>query len=99
MTEDLDEHWRNGARTELKRRLDIQLYDFKYSLGHSTYYEAWNSSGLVMGSIHEMQMYGLLSVEETRAYQVQVRTAFAEVHPSDLELFDQIWMWEPTEND
>lgn len=90
-----DEPWHTGARVELKRRLDLQLFDFKHSLGHSTYFEAWNAAGLVMGSIHEMQKYGLLTPAEVAEYQAQVRSAFAEAQPGDLTLFDQLWMWDP----
>jgi hypothetical protein len=94
-----DDRWHTGARLELKRRLDVQLFDFKYSLGHSTYYEAWNGAGLVMGSIHEMQDYGLLTPDEVADYQTQVRSAYAEAQPADLALFDQIWMWDPLNHD
>ena len=90
-----DERWHTGARVELKKRLDVQVFDFNYSLGHSTSFEAWNAAGLVMGSIHDMQEYDLLTLVEVAKYQAQVRTAFAEAHPADLALFDQIWMWDP----
>jgi len=90
-----DERWHVGARVELKHRLEVQLFDFKYSLGHSTFYEAWNAAGLVMGSISNMQDYGLLTPAEVVDYQNQVRTAYGAAQPSDLDLFDQIWMWDP----
>lgn len=91
--------WHTGARVELKRRLDLQLYDFKYSLGHSTANEAWNGAGLVMGSIHEMQEYGLLTAEEVAVYQAQVRSAYAAAQPDELYLFDDLWMWDPLNHD
>ena len=90
-----DERWHTGARVELKKRLDVQVFDFNYSLGHSTSFEAWNAAGLVMGSIHDMQDYGLLTPAEVVDYQNQVRTAYGAAQPSDLDLFDQIWMWDP----
>jgi hypothetical protein len=87
--------WHTAARIEQKRRLDIQIFDYKHSLGHATYYEAWKTAGLVMGTIGELQGYGLLEPAEVAEYQAQVRTAFAEAQPADLELFDQLWMWDP----
>jgi hypothetical protein len=92
-----DEPWHTAARVEQKRRLDLQLFDYKYSLGHSTLYEAFNGAGLVAGAIHELQEYGLLEPAEVAEYLAQLRNAYAETQPrpDDLELFDQLWMWDP----
>lgn len=90
-----DDTWHTSARIEQKRRLDAQLADYKASLGHCTKTYAWNTAGLVMGSIYEMQCYALLTAAESAEYQAQVRAAYGEAVPDGLALFDEIWLWDP----
>lgn len=92
---DLDKAWREAPRIELKHRLAIQLYDYKYSLQHATNNEAMAGAALTMGAIHEMWEQGLLTPEETAAFQAQVRADFAERVPQYLSYFDELLMWEP----
>lgn len=94
-----DEPWHTAARVEQKRRLDLQLTDYKAALGNCTLYEAFRDGGLVAGSIHDMQEYGLLEPAEVAEYLAQLLNAYAETQPlpADLELFDHLWMWDPLE--
>jgi hypothetical protein len=88
MSDDLKERQRQAARAELKRRLYLQIYDYRYSLGHSTDVEALQGAVLCMGSIHELREHGLLTADEVTEAWALVRSHYAERQPEYLAEFD-----------
>jgi hypothetical protein len=88
MTDDPNTQRRSAARAELKRRLHLQIYDYRYSLGHSTDVEALQGAVLCMGSIHELREHGLLTEDEVSEARALVRRHYAERQPEYLEQFD-----------
>lgn len=91
MTDDeRKQHVRRETRDELKRRLRVQLYDFKYTLQHCTNSEGMTDAGRCLGTIAAMRHEGLLTDEEVSEFQAQVRADFAERLPQYLEYFDAL---------